>query len=344
MNSKDYYEILGISKNATPEEIKKAYRRLVHQWHPDKHREKETEEEAEKRFREIGEAYSTLSDPDERAKYDNGSQQPQFHQGFDPFSLFNQFKQQAQHFQRPIDPPLPTLFIALELTLEEFHTGTTKHIKFIRLMPCVKCNGTGSLTKITSTCTQCAGTGRISNQQHTPMGFLISETPCYTCNATGQVISDPCVHCQGEKYERKENKIDVTIPIGSSSGQQFHYHEGHVDIKTKRAGLLVVQLIAKQHSLFGLVLPTHDGNLSMNHRINIFEALLGTKLEFIGIDGKRINVAIPPRTSYVSELKVAEQGLARNNTTRGDLFIFIEADFPTLTDENKNKLRKIWEE
>jgi len=329
---KNYYQILELAEDADPEQIKKSFRRLAKKYHPDTSKE----ENAEERFKEINEAYSVLSNPDEREKYHRQQNPPP-----NPFPGSNPVMEQffKFHKQAQAETVLPPMHIHMFLTLEEFHTGVTKHIKIHRKESCTKCAGTGSKTKSTSVCSVCQGSGLISDGQQTAFGFAVNMSPCYACSGTGQVINDPCPFCNGEKYETKEHEFDVHVGIGQRPDQTILLHEGHVqNSKTKRAGPVIIHLRAKPHPVYEGII---QNNLILKHELDVYDALLGTKIEVNTIDGKRISVTIPPRKDFVSQLCVEKQGISIDATTRGNLLIYLTTRFPELTDEEKSELSEI---
>ncbi len=333
----NYYEILGVTPEASTDEIKKAYRKLAKQYHPDTNKDSNAEE----KFKELSEAYSVLSDSEQRARYDRGPApiNPGASPFFDPMAVFNQMR--GQQSTRVEDPPLPSLNLRLPLTLEEFHMGVTKRIRFTRLVPCEHCEGTGSTNKSSSSCITCGGTGVMTNHQQSPMGFFITQVPCHVCAGLGKVIDNPCAHCQGQKYERKENEIELTIPPGTPVRHQFIFHEGHIHVKTKRANPLIVILEDSDHPLYKRI---NDHDLLVEHEIDIFDALLGTKYELPTIDGKRISVNIPPRKEFESDLRVEKQGLHTPDQQRGNVYIKLRVTFPDLSDSEKQQLKDMQKE
>lgn len=348
MDSKGYYKTLGLNEDATQEQVKKQYRKLAQQWHPDKHQDKSTQEEAEQQFRGISEAYAVLSDTKLREAYDNPNlaeqpYNPAQDPRSDPMSILNQIigARMRQQHQRPQEDIFPSLNIGLKLTLEEFHNGVKKKIRYQRFEPCVSCKGTGSRTQKSSTCSICNGTGSITTtQQNSPMGIMMMQTPCYSCSGTGIQIDDPCPYCQARKYEKKDHDLDITIPIGAYPGDEFIFNEGHVNAKTKRAGQVRVRALDTDHMNF------YRGNrydLMIDQELDLFEALLGTKLEITGIDNKKINIKVSPRREHQSQIKLSKQGLNTRFKQRGDLFINIKTKFPTLSKEEQETIKELWD-
>ncbi|MGV8131511.1 MAG: DnaJ domain-containing protein [Candidatus Pacearchaeota archaeon] len=328
----NYYDTLELTSEASQDEIKKAYRKLAQKWHPDKHQD-DTKAEAEEKFKQVAEAYAILGDPEKRKKYDTptmatGAVPP-------PWAPFMPF---TQHM-RPRDETLPNLVIGLELTLEELNTGTTKKITYNRLAPCKHCDATGSASKKTATCSTCAGSGVFTQQHLDPlMGYFIKQTPCGACQATGQVVLDPCPQCQGQKYTKQSNTIDVTIPVGCMHGSRIERNGGHIN-KDGTSTKLFIQTLEKPHSVFARS-DSYVYDLVYKHNLTLDETLCGTNLEIETIDGKRIDVTINPRKSYSSTLKCEKQGL-NHETGKGDLYIYLDTKFPDLTDIQKEQLKSI---
>ncbi len=301
----NYYETLGVSNTATPDEIKKAYRQKAKQYHPDTNHDPGAEE----KFKEIQEAYDTLSDTQKRSKYDNPiSQQSQF----DNFH-FNPF----QHTQviRVQHPPIK---IVLNLTLEEFHKGTSIDVSYQRYDTCEICNGTRGAG--TTTCLQCGGTGEFS-----PLSFV--KLPCHGCNGSGQIVKDPCTTCSGSGQQLKTRTLKIHVPTGMTLQHMLQYKEGHMDPTTKQPGLVLISLNELPHDRFSRTIQA-PFDLIFNHELSFSDAVNGTKLSIVDIENTKIEVNIPPRTSYTSTLKCEKLGLNYHNT-RGNLIINLSTKFPT---------------
>lgn len=378
MPKKDYYEILGVPRNATPEEIKRAYRKLAIKYHPD--RNPENKKEAEEKFKEISEAYEVLIDPEKRRLYDmyghEGVKQT-FHQGDFTWRDFTHFDDLRDIFRDIgfgstfFDEIFNTFFgvdtrgrrgyrtqkvklrgedirITLPLSLEEIYRGETKRIKFKRYGICSSCGGSGSSDGKVETCPVCKGTGYVREVSTTFFGQFIREGICSNCRGEGKVITNPCKVCGGTGRVLEERELEFRVPKGIRDGEYFVIRgEGHAGEKGGERGDLVVLVSEKPHKLF-----TRSGeDLHVNLNLTYSELVLGTELEFVHLDGSKIKVRVPAGSKPGDLLKIKGLGLERNGF-KGDLYFHLKIIVPErfskefrellekLSVEEKNLLQK----
>lgn len=330
-NKRDYYEVLGVQKNATADELKKAYRKLALKYHPDRN---PGDKEAEEKFKEAAEAYDVLSDADKRAKYDQFGHNmgPQGFQGGgggfssaggwsmeDIFSHFGDIfggsfggmggfegaggRSRSNRTRRRKGSDLR---IKVKLSLEDIAKGVTKTLKIPTLVKCDYCNGTGAKDgKAFTTCTTCNGTGTVITAQHTPFGTMQSEAACPHCHGEGKIITEKCPHCNGEGVVRKEQQITFTIPAGVSDGQVLTVQgKGNAAPHGGVNGdLLVVIEEIKNPELI------RDGNdVIYNLMLDLPTAVLGGSVEVPTITG-RARLKIAPGTQPGKVLRLRGKGL-----------------------------------
>lgn len=330
-NKRDYYEVLGVQKNATADELKKAYRKLALKYHPDRN---PGDKEAEEKFKEAAEAYDVLSDADKRAKYDQFGHNmgPQgFPGGGGGFSsaggwsmedIFSHFgdifggsfggmggfegaggRSRSNRTRRRKGSDLR---IKVKLSLEDIAKGVTKTLKIPTLVKCDYCNGTGAKDgKAFTTCTTCNGTGTVITAQHTPFGTMQSEAACPHCHGEGKIITEKCPHCNGEGVVRKEQQITFTIPAGVSDGQVLTVQgKGNAAPHGGVNGdLLVVIEEIKNPELI------RDGNdVIYNLMLDLPTAVLGGNVEVPTITG-RARLKIAPGTQPGKVLRLRGKGL-----------------------------------
>src|SRR5690242_12397414 len=299
---RDYYEVLGVSRTAGDEELKKAYRRLAIQFHPDRN---PGDKEAEERFKEINEAYQVLSDPEKRSQYDRfghaafqGPQGPggfggfDFSQGFEEvFSdIFGDFFGTGRGRSRSRSRRGEDLRYDLEVEFEEAAKGTEKSIKFQRLTQCDACHGTRAKGGSTSvrTCPNCRGSGQVRTQQ----GFFSIATTCSQCRGEGAIITDPCVKCQGQGRLRKQETLSVRIPAGVDNGSRLKLRgEGEAGWAGGPGGDLYVVIHVKEHPLF----VRQDNDIIVEVPISFPQAALGGEVEVPTLEGK-VKLKIPGGT------------------------------------------------
>ncbi len=364
MSKRDFYEILEVSKDATPEELKKAYRKQAIKYHPDKNPGKK---DAEDKFKEAAEAYEVLSDPNKKQRYDqyghaglgnNGGQQgyggnmsmedifSHFGDifggggGNDPFSSFFGGGGGGGRRGKAVNRG-SNLRVKVKLTLEEIAHGVEKKIKVNKYIACNTCKGTGAKGgSAYSTCSTCKGSGHVSRVTSTFLGQMQTTATCPNCGGEGQIITDKCTDCAGNGVVKGEEVISIRIPAGVSEGMQLSMGgKGNAAARGGIAGDLLIQIEETEHELFD-----RDGNnLLYDHYITFSEAALGSTAEIPTIDGK-VKIKIDPGTQSGKVLRLRGKGLTSINgyEGKGDLMISIIIWTPkTLSKEEKIILEKL---
>ncbi|MCF7832961.1 MAG: molecular chaperone DnaJ [Candidatus Marinimicrobia bacterium] len=355
---RDYYDILGVSKSATQEELKKAYRKLAVKYHPDKNPDNK---EAEGKFKEAAEAYSALSDPEKRQRYDqfghDGLKQNGFGGGGGGFSgqgmsmddIFSQFgnifgdafggggfgsffggNAQRQNINRGSD-----MRVNLQLSLEEIYSGTKKQIKIKRFENCSECHGVGGTGK--HTCSVCHGTGKVRERVNSFFGQMISEKACYQCHGQGTIIDSPCHACHGEGRMKTEASVSIDIPAGVQDGNYMTLSgEGNIGKRNGETGDLIVIFKEKNHDTF-----TRSGNdIIITCVISWPQAVLGDEIEVPTLSGK-VSFKINPGTENGKIFRLRGKGLPVLHAHRyGDQLIQIKIETPTQIDKNEKNLIK----
>lgn len=358
----DYYEVLGVSKDASDEEIKKAYRKLAMQYHPDKNPDNS---EAEKKFKEINEAYGILSDSEKRSQYDQYG-----HAAFDPSSggygaganyggfgggfdfggfdmgdIFSSFfggggRGSTSRANAPMDGE--DIYTRLNLTFEEAVFGCEKEITYNRIEKCSECSGTGAAKGTTpERCPECGGTGTVRVQQRTAFGVMQSTRKCYNCNGTGKIIKTPCENCRGKGRVKVTKKETVTVPAGIDNDERLRSQgKGHEGVNGGMAGDRYVDITVKPHSLF-----TRDRqNLYCEVPISFAEAALGAEIEVPTLEGtEKFN--LPEGTQTGTEFVLKGKGVTTVRTkTKGNLYFKVIIETPkNLSDEQKKLIRSFGE-
>jgi molecular chaperone DnaJ len=323
MAKKDYYEVLGVKKTASSEEIKKAYRKLAKELHPDKNPDNKV---AEDRFKEVSDAYEHLSNSEKKVHYDQFGHERQ---------------QQSQENRRySYTPPIrkgETLVLVLTLTLEEIFKGVKKKFKYNRDEKCVACHGHGGHNS--SNCYGCGGSGVVLQTQRTPFGLMQTPMICPTCSGTGLSYANGCVACNNTGIKSIEETLDIDLASGVKEGMVFiNIGKGHY-IKGGESGDLHVKIMEGKHTVY-----TRSGNdLKMGLKLTYPQLVLGDKVDIDTIDGTKIRITIPEHSDVGSNLKVQKKGLkAYENDERGDLVITIGITIPKeTTPEEKELLIKL---
>lgn len=359
MADKNYYDLLGVQKTATEQEIKSAYRKAVMQYHPDRFATKPEAErkQAEEKFKEINHAYDVLSDPQKKANYDQyGTEDgPQFSGGFGGgsgggFSGFGGFEDIFSQFfggggrtnraNMPIDGEDITM--RLDITFEEAIHGAEKSVKVYRTEKCPDCKGSGASdpSKIT-TCPDCNGTGNVTITQNTIFGRQTVRTKCSRCGGTGKIITEKCKTCRGAGTIKKERVIPVTIPAGIDNGQTIsYYNEGEVGINGGQNGRLIIVINVKPHPLF--VREGYD--LYYKVPISLSEAINGTKLEIPTVDSS-VTITIPAGTQTNTKFRVKGYGVKYlKKQVNGDLYVTVEVETPQKLSKKQQDLLKAFED
>ncbi|MBE5039600.1 molecular chaperone DnaJ [Ructibacterium gallinarum] len=350
---RDYYEVLGVSKNASPDEIKKAYRKLAKKYHPDLN--PDDREGAEAKFKEATEAYEVLSDAEKKQKYDQfghaafdatagGGYSGGSYGGFDGFDMgdiFSSFFGGGFGGQRT-NPNAPQrgrdISYRVDLTFEEACFGTEKDITVNHLEKCTSCNGTGAESGSSpETCPMCHGTGQIRSVQRTAFGNFQSVRPCDSCGGKGTIIKNPCMACHGEGTVRKPKKVRVKIPAGIDDGQQVYVRgEGDAGSKGGPNGDLILEIRVRRHKLF--VRQGYD--ILCDYPVSFVQATLGAEVQVPTIDGK-VSYNIPEGTQPGTVFRLRGKGVPKlNSNQRGDQYVTVKVEIPKgLNDKQKDILR-----
>jgi molecular chaperone DnaJ len=350
---RDYYQVLGVSRSATAEEIKSAYRKAALKWHPD--RNPDNKSEAEERFREATEAYSVLSDSQKRAIYDQyghsglaasggagGFDQSIFDQFSDIFGDFFGFEdllgapRGARRRNRPVRGN--DLRYDMTLTFEEAAQGVRTKIKIPRLETCEQCNGTGARPgSAPVACQTCHGRGSVHYQQ----GFFTISRTCPNCSGIGRIIRDPCPHCKGDGRVERERVLDLRIPPGVDSGTRIRYSgEGEPGVNGGPPGDLYVILAVKEHAFF----ERRNSDLYCTIPISFAQAALGTEIKVPTLSGEE-TLKIPECTQSGSTFRLKGKGLPDpNGGGKGDLYVHLRVVTPSkLTREQRKLLQQLAE-
>jgi len=332
---RDYYEVLGVARSAADDDLKKAYRRLAIQLHPDRN---PGNKQAEERFKEVNEAYQVLSDPERRSQYDRfghsafqGPQGPgpfggfDFSQGFEEvFSdIFGDFFGTGRGRARSRSRRGDDLRYDLEVEFEEAARGTEKVVRFQRLTLCESCNGTRARGGSTGArqCPNCRGTGQVRTQQ----GFFSISTTCNQCRGEGTIISDPCPKCQGQGRLRKQESLSVRIPPGVDNGSRLKLRgEGEAGYGGGTPGDLYVIIHVKEHSLF----VRQENHIVIEVPISFPQAALGCEIEVPTLEGK-VNLKVPSGTQSGKVLRLKGKGIIDlHGYGRGDQLIRVVVETP----------------
>jgi molecular chaperone DnaJ len=350
---RDYYEVLGVDKNASDAEIKKAYRKLAKQYHPDVNPD---DKEAEAKFKEINEAYEVLSDSKKRNQYDRFG-----HAGFDPnggFSGFGGFGDFGDFDFGGIGDIFETFFggtgfgrtsrsrnvpqkgadlkYSTEISFEEAAFGVKKEILVNRMENCSDCSGSGARPGTSpSTCVHCNGTGQIQFKQSTPFGQFVNVKTCDVCRGEGKVITNPCPSCNGKGRVRRKTKIEVNIPAGIDDGQTISLRgEGEPGFRGGPTGDLYITVRVRPHSIF-----TRQGNdVICDMPITFVQAALGSELEVPTLDGK-VKYTIPEGTQTGAIFRLRGKGIPYiRGSGRGDQYVKVNVEVPKKLDEKQKAL------
>ncbi len=356
MSKRDYYEILGVSKNADKSEIKKAYRKVAVKYHPDKN---PGDKEAEEKFKEAAEAYEVLSDDEKRAKYDRFG-----HSAFDGaggfgggggmtvedifshfgdifgdmgFGGFGGFGRSTSSRKRVSKGT--NIRIRVKLSLKDILYGTTKKVKVRKHVKCSYCNGTGAENNEVETCSTCNGRGQVIRVQNTFLGQMQTSSVCPSCHGQGTIIKHKCSHCHGEGIVKGEEIVHVNVPAGVSEGMQMKL--GGKGNAARRGGIngdLIVIFEEEEHP----ELIRDENDLLYNLHISFPDAALGTSAEIPAIDNK-VKIKIPPGTQSGKILRLRGKGLPSYGTYgKGDILVKVNVWTPTnLTKEEKRILEKL---
>lgn len=354
----DYYETLGVSKTASADELKKAYRKLAMQYHPDRNPDNK---EAEAKFKEINEAYEVLKDEQKRAAYDRYG-----HQAFaggmgggagaNPFNgfdftgagfadvfsdIFSEFTGQGRSRQRSYAERGEDIRYDVTMTLEEAFAGIEKEISITTSKECEHCHGHGTADgKEAPVCATCGGTGKVRTQQG---GFFVFETTCPQCRGAGRVVLEKCKKCRGTGKEKIEKSLKIKIPAGIENGTRMRVSgEGEIGKRGGPKGDLYVFITVKHHNTY-----ERDGaDLFVETPISMAKAALGGTFKLKGIDGEEIEVEVKPGTQPGDRLRLKGKGMRYMNADRrGDLFVQFKVVIPSkLNDKQKECLKQFEQE
>ena len=359
--AKDLYEILGVSKDASESEIKKAFRRRARELHPDVNKAADAEDQ----FKELIEAYDVLSDPNKRAQYDRFGTIPGaagggygggsgyvdfddlFGGGFggmgDIFSSF--FGGQGGQGGRPARKEGRDMGVGLRITLEEVARGVEKEIVYDRLAPCPDCKGTGlgENGKVV-TCPECGGKGRVVSVQRTFLGDMQTATTCKKCNGTGSSIENPCPECEGQGRVPDRQRVTVKVPAGIRDGQQLRVGGfGEAGIQGAQAGDLIVTCRVQPHEFF-----ERDGDdLHGRANVSFIQAILGAEIEIDGImPDEKVQVRIPAGCQNEQVVRVKGFGMPRlKSDIRGSMYVHVNVVIPEkITKKQRELLEKLADE
>jgi molecular chaperone DnaJ len=342
-----YYEILGVDRNATDAEIKRAFRKLAQQWHPDV----SSDPAAIERFKEINEAYQVLSDPKRRQIYDlvgraglgdmGGAESP-FGPGFGGFgdlfdAFFSGMGATGPGQRRGRRPAGSDLRYDLRISFEDAVRGIEKEIEFDLLDRCPACGGTGAVPGSNPVaCTACGGRGETRTVRQTMLGQMVSVQPCARCNGEGRTIESPCQKCRGDGRLQLRKKLRVTIPPGIDEGHQIRLsNEGEVGLRGGPAGNLYVAVHVTPHP----VLRREGTELYHDLNVSIVQAALGTQVRIPTIEGEE-ELEIRPGTQPGAELRLRGRGVPhlRRQGSRGDLHVLVHVTVPTKLSKKQRQL------
>lgn len=353
---RDYYEVLGVKKGASEDELKKAYRKLAKENHPDLH---PGDKECEARFKEINEAYEVLSDPDKRAKYDQFG-----HAAFDPsqgfgggggFGGFEGFGGFGDIFSDIFgggfgfgggggrNPNAPrkgdNLRATVNIKFEEAAFGVKKDVFVSKIEQCPDCKGTGCAEGTTAeVCHDCKGTGTVMSTKRTPFGMVQSSEQCPKCKGRGKIIHSPCKTCRGIGSVRRQHKVSVSIPAGIDDGQTISLKgQGNAGLNGGPAGDLLITVLVQPHARF-----ERDGaSILLDQEISFSQAALGAEVEVPTLDGK-VKLNIPEGTQSGTTFRLKGKGIPfLRNGGRGDQFVTVNVAVPrSMTSTQKNALRR----
>ena len=351
-DKRDYYEVLGVRKDASADEIKKAFRKLTKENHPDLH---PGDKKCEERFKEANEAYEVLSDEEKRKKYDQYG-----HAAFDPnagfgaggFGDFGGFGGFGDIFSdifggfagaQRSNPNAPrkgeSLRATVNISFEEAAFGCKKEVTVARVESCADCKGTGCAPGTTpEICPDCKGTGSVTVSQRTPFGMMQSSSPCTRCRGTGKIIHQPCKTCRGMGSIRRQHKVEVNIPAGIDDGQTISKPGGgNAGVNGGPAGDLLVSVIVRPHPRF-----ERDGtSVLLEQEISYAQAVLGAEVEVPTLDGK-VKLTIPEGTQPGAVFRLRGKGIPfLRGSGRGDQFVSVTVKVPkNLTASQKELLRQ----
>lgn len=353
MSKRDYYEILGVSKDASKEEIKKAFRKLARKYHPDVNKNSDAPE----KFKEVTKAYETLSDPQKKAQYDQYSEADPNQGGFGGFGgsqgfsgadfggfgdIFDQIFNGGSSRRR--DPNAPRqgsdLQYEMSITFEEAAFGKTTDIRIPKEETCTTCHGSGAKpgTKPTQ-CTHCHGTGQLNQEQNTPFGRIVNRRVCPYCHGTGKMIKNPCGTCAGTGKMKVNKKIEVKIPAGIDDGQQIRLsNQGEPGVNGGPSGDLYIVFSVKPHKYY----QRAGDDVLLEVPLNFAQVALGDEIEVPTLYGK-VKLKIPAGTQTGTKFRLRGKGIKNvRGYGQGDEHITVKVVTPKhLSDEQKAAFKKL---
>jgi molecular chaperone DnaJ len=349
---RDYYNILNVTKKASADEIKKAYRKLAVKWHPDKN---QNNPEAEEKFKEISEAYDVLSNEQKRTMYDQfghdavNNPNGDFHS--DPFDIFNSFFSGSRtnpssgfdgfftrdgNASRKRKPTGEHLQMAIVVELKDLINDINKTVSFTRQGKCTSCkgNGTSHLNSFT-TCDVCSGHGVLFQR----VGPMQIQQPCSVCEGEGTVLKNPCNTCSGSGTYQEQIKTNIKIPKGCHSGVRLRVSEYGNYIKGGKFGDLYVEVTVKKDKMF----DRHDNDIVMTHDLDFHDMILGCNKQISSLRGK-LNIKIPPNSQPNAMIKIENHGLPdmREPSLLGDMFIVLNPKFPKETSMEQKSILELY--
>ncbi len=351
MNKRDYYEVLGVSKGANADEIKKAYRKLARQYHPDVNK---NDPEAEAKFKEVSEAYEVLSDSDKRARYDQfGHADPASGMGGggfdgagfgdfggfgDIFDMFFGGGGRARGPQRGQD-----LEYELEVDFEDAAFGIEEEIQVPRTETCSTCQGSGSKPGThPDKCTACGGTGEQQHVVNTPFGRMVNRQVCHVCRGRGVIIKDPCPDCRGQGHRRVRRSVKIKVPAGVETGTRLRIPgAGESSPSGGQPGDLMIVIRVRAHDVF-----ERDGmNVYVDVPLSFVQAALGDEIDVPTLDGN-VKLRIPEGTQTGTSFRLRGKGIVRlGGTQRGDQHVRVHVITPThLSDRERDLFRELGRE
>ncbi|MBQ4108104.1 MAG: molecular chaperone DnaJ [Clostridia bacterium] len=347
-DKQDYYETLGVSKGASQDEIKKAYRSMAKKYHPDMN---PGDQEAEKKFKEVNEAYAVLSDEEKKAKYDQfghaafeqgggGAYSGGFGDfgGFDMGDIFSSIfgggASRANRANAPQDGD--DIVVRVSISFEEAAFGCKEEISFPKIQKCDECSGTGAQKGTTpEKCSRCGGRGTVTVQQRTIFGMSQTTRACPDCGGTGKIVKEPCKNCKGKGLVRITKKLSVSIPAGIDDGQRVVLRgQGHEGKNGGYPGDLIIQVTVRPHPVF-----ERDGyDLYCDVPITFYEAALGTTLKIPTLDGD-CEVVIPEGTQTGTVFTVKGKGIQMvNSKGKGNLYVKVTVETPKSLNSEQKKI------